>query len=162
MRHWSFSGCLVFIFLIFFTRLIPAQTSNVLKGTTMRATGDFDVNLIPQDDKLNNGISRMTLDKRYHGELEGNSTGQMLATGSAKTSGVYVAIETFTGTLRGRTGSFSLYHTGVMTKGGPVLAIKIAPDSGTGQLTGITGNMNIKIAADGKHSYDFEYALPAE
>ena len=132
----------------------------------MHATGSFDVKIAPQDDKLSDGISRMLLDKQYHGDLEGTSKGQMLAVGSAKSSGVYVAIETFTGTLQAasgekKSGGFSLHHTGIMTKSGPTLNINVVPDSGTGQLTGISGKMNIIIAPDGKHSYEFEYTLPS-
>jgi hypothetical protein len=80
------------------------------------------------------------------------------ATG-VKGSGAYVAIERVTGTLGGRNGSFVLQHTGIMNRGTPELKIAVVPDSGTGQLTGLTGTMNIKIA-DGKHSYDFDYTLP--
>ena len=47
-----------------------------------------------------------------------------------------------------------------MTNGKPDLTILVAPDSGTGQLEGITGRMTINVAAGGKHSYDFEYTLP--
>lgn len=125
-----------------------------------RVHGPFDVKVIPQDDKLGDGISRMLIDKQYHGDLDGTSKGQMLAVGSAKSSGVYVAIETFTGTLRGKTGSFSLHHTGVMTKAGPSLTISVVPDSATGQLAGLAGKMTINVAPDGRHSYEFEYTLP--
>jgi hypothetical protein len=84
----------------------------------------------------------------------------MLTTGiSASKSGAYIAMETFTGTLQGKTGGFALHHTGIMRNGTPDLTINVVPDSGTGQLTGITGKMTIIIAADGKHSYDFEYTL---
>ena len=126
----------------------------------MHANGPFDVKITPQDDKLNDGVTRMLLDKQYHGDLDGSSKGQMLAAGSAKSSGVYVAIETFTGTLKGKAGSFALHHTGVMTKNSPSLSINVVPDSGSGELAGIAGKMNIIIAPDGKHSYDFEYTLP--
>ena len=130
------------------------------------ASGPFEVKITPQENKLNDGISRMLLDKQFHGRLEGTSKGQMLAAGSAKSSGVYVAIETFTGTLQTasgakKSGSFSLHHTGIMASGAPELDIRVVPGSGTGQLAGITGKMKIIIAADGKHSYDFEYTLPA-
>ena len=64
------------------------------------------------------------------------------------------------GTLKGRAGSFVLQHTGIMAQGVPELTISVVPDSGTGQLKGITGKMTIIIAAGGKHSYDLEYALP--
>jgi hypothetical protein len=139
---------------------VLAQTTTSTKEATMTVRGPFDVKGTPQDDKLNDGISRMVLEKQYHGDLEGTSKGQMLAVGSAKTSGVYVAIETFTGTLQGKTGSFSLHHTGIMTKSGPTLSINVVPDSGTGQLAGISGKMKIIIAPDGKHSYELEYTLP--
>jgi hypothetical protein len=59
----------------------------------------------------------------------------------------------------GRTGTFILQHAGTMTHGIPNLSVTIVPDSGTGQLTGITGTMSINIA-DRKHSYDLEYTLP--
>jgi hypothetical protein len=128
---------------------------------TSHATGPFDVKMIPQDDKAGDGLSRMSLDKQYHGDLEGTAKGEMLTGGvSANHSGAYVAMEKFTGTLHGRSGSFVLHHTGIMTNGKPDLTILVAPDSGTGQLEGITGRMTINVAAGGKHSYDFEYTLP--
>ena len=133
------------------------------KGPAMsHATGTFDVKLTPQtDDKGGDpALSRMTFDKQFHGDLEGTSKGQMLAAGDPKTSGVYVAIEKFSGTLKGRSGAFILHHTGLMTRGAPQLSIEVVPDSGAGQLAGLTGKLTINIAADGKHSYDFEYTLP--
>ncbi len=87
----------------------------------------------------------------------------MLTAGTeVKGSGAYVAIENVTGTLKGHTGSFVLQHSGTMTQGAPQLTITVVPDSGTGQLTGISGKMTITIAPDGKHSYDFEYTLPGK
>lgn len=126
------------------------------------ASGTFDVKLTPQTDDKNGdpSLSRMTIDKQFHGDLEGTSKGQMLAAGDPRTSGVYVAIEKFNGTLKGRSGTFILHHTGLMTRGAPQLSIEVVPDSGTGQLAGLTGKLMINIAADGKHSYEFEYTLP--
>jgi hypothetical protein len=76
-----------------------------------------------------------------------------------KGSAGYVAIEKVSGTLRGHGGTFVLQHIGTMTQGVPQLSVTVVPDSGTGELMGLTGKMNI-IIADGKHSYEFEYALP--
>ena len=127
----------------------------------MHATGPFDVKLTPQDDKLDPALGRMIIDKQYHGDLEGTGKGTMLTGGTdTKTSGVYVAVEKVSGTLKGRKGTFILHHTGIMDRGKPQLSINVAPDSGTGELTGIAGKMNIIIDKDGKHSYDFEYTLP--
>jgi Protein of unknown function (DUF3224) len=146
------------------TSQVPAQSANP-KGapTTMHATGPFDVKVTPQDDKSEDPLlGRMTLDKQYHGDLEGTGKGQMLTAGSAqKGSGGYVAIEKVTGTLNGRSGSFVLQHSGTMKTNVPQLTITVVPESGTGQLEGIAGTMTIKIAPTGKHSYDFEYTLPS-
>jgi hypothetical protein len=137
---------------------LPSSKEAIMTG---HATGTFDVKMTPADDKAGDGLTRMSLDKQYHGDLEGTAKGLMLTGGmSANHSGAYVAMEKFTGTLHGRSGSFVLHHTGIMTNGKPDLTILVAPDSGTGQLAGITGKMTINIAADGKHSYDFEYTLP--
>jgi hypothetical protein len=132
-------------------------------GMPARATGPFDVKLIPQDDKFEPAVARMTIDKQFHGALEATSKGQMISTmGTVKGSAGYVAIEVVNGTLAGRKGSFALQHFATMDRGTPSLQIIVVPDSGTGQLAGLTGKMNIIIASDGKHSYDFEYSLPSE
>lgn len=103
----------------------------------------------------------MSLDKQFHGDLEGTSKGEMLtAMTSVQGSAGYVAIERVSGTLHGRSGTFVLQHNATMTRGAPQLAIIVVPDSGTGQLAGLAGKMTINIA-DGKHSYEFEYTLAA-
>ena len=137
----------------------------VQKGATVttHATGAFDVKLAPQpsEDKTDDAtLGRMAIEKQIHGGLEATSKGQMLTAGtSVKGSAGYVAIERISGTLHGRTGTFILQHTGTMTRGALQLSITVVPDSGTGQLTGLTGKMDIQIV-DGKHSYDFAYTLP--
>ncbi|WP_257025536.1 DUF3224 domain-containing protein [Tunturiibacter gelidoferens] len=127
------------------------------------ANGTFEVKTTPQpadSDAGGEALGRLLLDKQFHGDLEGTSKGTMLAAGTAvKGSAGYVAIEIVTGTLNGRTCTFALQHTGTMTRGTPSLSVTVVPDSGTGQLTGLSGKMSINIA-DGKHSYDFEYTLP--
>jgi Protein of unknown function (DUF3224) len=142
-----------------------AQTPDTApKGKTManHATGTFEVKLAPQNDgkSEDSPIGRMLIDKQIHGDLEATSKGQMLAFSTeVKGSAGYVAMERVTGTLHGRTGSFVLQHNATMNRGVPQLSITVVPDSGTGQLTGLTGTFEIQIAA-GKHSYTFDYTLP--
>jgi Protein of unknown function (DUF3224) len=126
------------------------------------ATGSFDVKVVPQDNSTQTStVGRFLLDKQYHGDLEAEGKGQMLSAGTnVKNSGAYVAIERVTGRLKGRTGSFTLQHSGTMTQNDRSLTISVVPDSGTEQLTGIAGSMKIIIAPDGKHTYDFDYELP--
>jgi hypothetical protein len=46
-----------------------------------------------------------------------------------------------------------------MARGVSDLIITVVPDSGTGDLVGLAGRMDI-IIANGKHSYEFDYTLP--
>ncbi len=130
----------------------------------MDASGPFEVKVLPQ--KPDNPcaeaaqLGRMALDKQFHGALEADSKGEMLAFMTAvKGSAGYVAIERVTGTLDGRSGSFVLQHNATMDRGTPNLNIVVVPDSGTGELTGSRGTMKIDIQPGGKHFYDFDYEL---
>jgi len=131
---------------------------------TRRAEGTFDVKttpLPPDDATAGTGIGRYALDKQFHGDLEATSKGEMLGSGSpAKGSAGYVAIEHVTGILQGRSGSFALQHAGTMDQGKFQLTVTVVPGSGTEELTGIGGAMTIVNTA-GKHTYEFEYKLPA-
>jgi hypothetical protein len=101
----------------------------------------------------------MLIDKRFGGDLEATSKGQMLAVRTkVEGSAGYVALERVEGTLAGRAGSFVLQHSGTMTRGAQQLSIAVVPDSGTGELEGLAGQMRINIA-DGRHSYEFDYTL---
>jgi hypothetical protein len=127
--------------------------------TTSHAKGTFEVKLTPQSDK-SAAVGRLSIDKRFQGELEGVSKGEMLAmTTSVDGSAGYVAMEQIDGKLSGRSGTFALQHTGTMNRGTAQLSVSVVPDSATGELTGLSGRMDI-IIADGKHSYDLEYTLP--
>ena len=137
-----------------------SQSSGKESSMPHRATGTFDVKIAPlspynQDDK---SLGRFSIDKQFRGDLEASSKGEMLSAGSPSTSGGYVAIEKVTGKLNGRSGSFVLQHSATMEDGKPHLNIIVVPGSGSGELTGIAGKMDIIIEA-GKHSYVFEYML---
>ena len=129
----------------------------------MHATGTFEVRMDPQavDKGEGSSLGRMLIDKQFQGDLEAAAKGQMLsAITEVKTSAGYVAIERVTGTLHGRSGSFVLQHNGIMTSSSLQHSVVVVPDSGSGQLIGLAGQMSIQVA-DGKHTYDLEYTLPA-
>jgi hypothetical protein len=130
---------------------------------TERAAGPFDVRLTPEAGGVaaEAGLGRMAIDKTYHGDLEGTGRGEMLASrGAVDGSAGYVALERVSGTLKGRRGTFVLQHSGTMTRGTPGLVITVVPDSGTDELTGLAGSMNIVITGKA-HAYEFDYLLPA-
>jgi len=70
----------------------------------------------------------------------------------------YVAIEKFIGTLAGKAGTFTLQHFGIMHGETSRLILEVVPDSGTGELAGISGTMDIRREGGG-HFYDFEYEI---
>ena len=129
----------------------------------MTVSGTFEVKLMPQDDKSDDSLlGRLTLDKQFSGGLEATSKGQMLTAMTAeKGSAGYVAIEKVAGTLQGRKGTFVLQHSGTMNRGAQQLIITVVPDSGSGELVGLTGQMTIKIEG-GKHYYEFQYSFAAK
>jgi hypothetical protein len=128
---------------------------------TTRASGTFEVKLSPQVDGEEGGacVGRMLIDKRFSGDLEATSKGQMLAVRtSVEGSAGYVALEHVTGKLAGRGGSFVLQHSGTMERGAQRLSITVVPDSGTGELEGISGSMALDFSGGG-HAYAFDYTL---
>lgn len=128
-----------------------------------RISGTFDVKVLPQ--KPDNpqaeaaGLGRVALDKQFHGDLEAASQGEMLSVlDRASGSGAYVAMERVSGTLAGRKGSFVLFHHATMDRGNPEMSIRVAPGSGTEELAGIRGSMDIRIE-EKQHYYDFDYEI---
>jgi hypothetical protein len=132
-----------------------------------RVTGPFEVKVVPQkpDTQIARAanLGRLTIDKRFHGELEAISKGEMLAAHTeVKGSAAYVAMERVTGTLKGRSGSFVLQHSATMRRGKPASRITVVPDSGTGELQGLSGTMSITVGPDGAHSYEFDFKVEAQ
>ena len=132
----------------------------------MKITGEFQVKLQPMDSyaKGEEGINlgRLSIDKTFSGALNATSKGEMLsALTPTKGSAGYVAIEQVTGSLSGKNGSFVLQHFGTMNRGKDHLVLEVVPDSGSGELTGLSGNMLIKVEG-GKHLYEFEYELTGQ
>ena len=126
------------------------------------AKGSFTVEMKPQAEPgVVDGVSlgRMSLDKRFEGDLAATGRGEMLtALTPVQGSAGYVAIERVSGRLHGKSGGFVFQHTGTMTRGAQQLSITVVPDSGTGELSTIAGSFKLQIV-DGKHFYEFEYTL---
>jgi len=159
------SVCLWTCVLMSVTAPTCAQSSEMVRKEPLmkrHAEGTFDVKTTPlaaDDATAGTPISRYSLEKQYHGDLDASARGEMLGAGDPSTgSAGYVAIEVVTGTLQGHHGSFALQHNGSMDQGKFLLEVTVVPGSGTAGLTGINGTMTIKNAA-GKHSYTLDYTL---
>jgi len=125
------------------------------------ATGTVETVFTPlsADQAEGSILTRVSVDKRFRGSLEASSSGEMLSavTGVAGSS-AFVALERVSGALHGRSGSFVLQHSGLLRHGSTDYSIAVVPDSGTGELAGLSGRMQVH-QVDGRHSYDFEYSL---
>lgn len=146
------------------TRKADKKTNQKEKSMTKLAKGTFEVKMTPLAAEEAVGdptIGRLGMTKQFAGDLVGTSNGQMLGTQSAAVegSGGYVAMERFTGTLGGKKGNFILQHIGTMQGGKFDLSVSVVPDSGSEELTGISGKMKIIIEGS-KHLYEFDYSLP--
>ncbi|WP_445361984.1 DUF3224 domain-containing protein [Microbulbifer sp. EKSA005] len=129
----------------------------------MKISGKFEVTVKPMDPYAKgsegNSLGRMSVNKVFYGDLSGESRGEMLsAMTPVKGSAGYVAIEQVAGTLGGKRGTFVLQHFGTMKKGEDFLILEVVPDSGTGELVGLSGKMSIQMDG-GVHYYDLEYQL---
>jgi hypothetical protein len=147
-----------FILTLVFAADAGAQSTET--SMTHYAHGTFTVNVQPLTPAPAEGITRFSIDKQIHGDLEATTKGEMFAGGDPK-QGVagYVAIEVVTGTMAGKHGSFALQHSATMDQSGRKMTVIVVPGSGTGDFKGISGTFEIKVES-GQHSYDLEYTLP--
>jgi hypothetical protein len=133
---------------------------------SIRAEGKFEVQAVrePPFEVGDEGVSlaRATITKTFTGELEAKSTVHMLgASTTVQGTAAYVALERVVGRLGKRSGSFVFQHSAWMRGGESHLSLTVVPDSGTGELRGLSGEMSIKIT-DGQHFYAFDYLLPRD
>ncbi|MGK2958386.1 MAG: DUF3224 domain-containing protein [Acidimicrobiales bacterium] len=127
------------------------------------AKGPLEVTTEPEPPFLEQDgmtINRNVVRKKFLGEMSGTSEAQMIAarTASPGCAG-YVAIEHFTGSIAGKSGSIVLQHFGLMDAGEADLKVIIVPGSGTGELAGISGTLTIDND-EGEHSYVLTYEQP--
>jgi len=132
----------------------------------MEAKGTFNVKISPAEGtafETEAGIGRMTIDKTWHGDLEGHSQGVMLTTVTEITGAMaYVALEKFKGKLSEKAGTFDFSHNATMLKSNPAsgfLNIYVIAGSGTGDFDGLSGELTIDKDATGAHSYVFAHTF---
>ncbi len=157
---WVRGACAVSLCLFLF--VVAAAAAEKDKVMSDHATGTFDVKIAPETvaGKTSPGLSQMSIDKTFHGDLEGASVGSMISAGDPKAGEAgYVAMETVTGTLKGHAGSFALMQHATMSGGTAAMEVTVVPGSGTQALKGIAGTFVIHIN-NGQHSYDFDFTLP--
>lgn len=130
-----------------------------------RATGAFEItgwDGAPYDEREGATLSRACLTKTYRGDLEGESTTDLLfAEAQEGGSGAYAGLERFVGSVHGRVGSFVLQHceNGPGGERSDAATLGVVPDSGTGELRRLSGEARIAVDEEGNHAFTLDYDL---
>jgi hypothetical protein len=120
-------------------------------------TAAFTIELQPGEALLD-ATGRFDFSKVWTGGMAGTSTGFMLSAGDpAAGKAGYVALELFQGSLDGLSGSVVLQQFGTMN-GESTLYYEFAPGSGTAELAGISGSLEIDTSGGG-HDVRVRYRL---
>jgi hypothetical protein len=163
MQRRKIEAVLLALLVLLLAAGATAQTTK--RGPKMHAAGTFKVDVKPVEISpigKEAGLGAMTIDKTWSGAIEGTSKGQMTTSMTGKAM-AYVALETMNVKVDGHAGTFVFMHSASMMTDDPkaaVLNVTVVPNSGTGELVGVEGKLNIVIDKSG-HSYDFEYTLPS-
>ncbi|NNF05372.1 MAG: DUF3224 domain-containing protein [Candidatus Eisenbacteria bacterium] len=117
----------------------------------------------PYDD-AGPALSQTLVKKIFRGELKADSEAKLLMcqadASNPKAGAGYVASEKVVGTLGGKEGSFVMQHWGVMGADNPPVAKgHIIPESGTGELQGISGTVEFSADSEGAHELVLDYTL---
>jgi len=133
-----------------------------------RAISSFEVtgwDQTPYGDSDNGpSLTRATVRKAFSGDLAGESTAELLMCtadpDSLEAGGGYVASELVAGSLGDRQGTFVLQHWGLTGGGLPSrTAGHVVTGTGTGELTGLSGEIEIAVDADGAHTITIDYEI---
>ena len=109
------------------------------------------------DDREGVVLGRIRITRTFAGELEGESSAELLTARMETGSATYVALDRVACRLGGRSGSFVLAHHGTVSGAGAETAASVVPDSATAELKGLRGRGSISVAEDGTHTLTLEY-----
>ena len=127
-----------------------------------RATASFEITSWdeqPYDERDGVKLSRTRVVKAFRGDIEGESTAELLMALAGEGSAAYVGMERVTGRVNGRQGSFVYLHTATATGAGRSASWTVVAGSGTGELAGISGQIGIDNLPDGGHVLTLDYEL---
>jgi hypothetical protein len=127
-----------------------------------RATASFDITTWdeqPYDERDGIKLSRTRVVKAFRGEIEGESTAELLMALAGEDSAAYVGVERVTGRVNGREGSFVYLHTATAAGSDRSASWPVVAGMGTGELAGIRGQVRIDNLPDGGHVLTLDYEL---
>lgn len=106
-------------------------------------------------------LARVAVKKVFRGEIEGESTAELLTCQGADGSAAYVAIERVTARIGERAGTFVLQHHAIHDSAAPASSKAVGtvvPGSGTGELQSLRGTVEFRHDESGT-SLTFDYTI---
>ncbi|WP_423924819.1 DUF3224 domain-containing protein [Candidatus Palauibacter sp.] len=133
-----------------------------------RAVASFDVTGWDQGEPESAAggptLSSAVVRKQFGGDLVAESEARLMMC-QADTSDIsagagYIASEVVRGSLAGKQGTFVMQHWGLSADGREQTGGHVVPGSGTGDLKGLTGSVEISVDGEGAHTLTIDYELP--
>ena len=123
----------------------------------MSIRGTFEIEITPGHALLP-GTGRFDFTQVWEGDILGASKGVMISAGDpASGTAGYVCMEAFEGEIGGKLGTLAFQQLGTMDHGNQGLRYIVVPGSGTGDLEGTIGVVNLTVDEDaGTHSVVLE------
>jgi hypothetical protein len=103
--------------------------------------------------------SKASVKKSYSGDLEGRGSLEYLMVYTREDSAYFVGMEKVEGRIREHSGSFVLQHIGTFEHGEAKATLIILPGSGTGALTGLSGEGSFALRHARDYAFHLEYKL---
>jgi hypothetical protein len=131
----------------------------------MRVTATFEVTSWEQSDydtpADGPALARGKITKVFRGDIEADSTAELLMCRPDDASGGYLGMERIVGRIGERAGSFVVQHGAIQDGDTFDLYGRVLPGTGTGDLRGIAGSCSFQHTERGA-IFTLDFDLPAE
>jgi hypothetical protein len=125
------------------------------------ATAEFDLDSWDEqtlDEAPGARLFSIEITKTYRGDVEGTSVTRLFTATSDTDEGsaAYGGVERLDVSVLGKKGTFVLRHAALMSPAGQGMEVLVVPNTGTGELAGITGSAQIDVGPGGEHAFTIQ------
>jgi hypothetical protein len=136
------------------------ENSSVTRAEAHIEVSEWQPEPFDEGDGSGPKLVRISVRESFSGDLNAVGQAAMLQVLAGDGSATFVAVERITGTLAGRSGSFVLQDSGTLDAGGAVSGEWfVVPGSGTGGLTGLSGDGGFTAAVGQRATAWLDYTL---
>jgi hypothetical protein len=111
------------------------------------------------DKKGSAKLTQAHVTNTFSGDIEGEGAAEYLMAYPSDDSATFVGLQRVDGSVKGRKGTFVLQASGTFAKGLAKAEWSVVPDSGTGELEGLTGKGGYESKSDGSADVKLNFTL---